>query len=117
MLSNHLPAKDIYVNINYLGHNGLIDLIFDRIGKDRSLTKDQVRLMIDKQGLIIDIWKYLNRDERLEFLKIINQFQRNNINYRINTSLVRGLHYYNRFVFEVNYRKYTIAGGGRYDGL
>lgn len=44
-----------------------------------------------------------------------------NINYRINSNLVRGLDYYNHTAFEIKTNQLgsqdTICGGGRYDGL
>jgi len=51
--------------------------------------------------------------ELLEFLDDLG------IKYDFDNSLVRGLDYYTKTVFEITYGKYqnSLAGGGRYDGL
>ena len=40
-----------------------------------------------------------------------------NINYNIDSGIVRGLDYYTKNVFEIISGEFTVCGGGRYDGL
>ncbi|MBD3244693.1 MAG: histidine--tRNA ligase [Candidatus Moranbacteria bacterium] len=57
------------------------------------------------------------------FKKTLSYLEEVNLKYEIDPSLVRGLDYYNRTVFEIVARdkegnnKYALLGGGRYDGL
>ncbi|BDV03693.1 MAG: histidine--tRNA ligase [Candidatus Hepatoplasma scabrum] len=85
-------------------------------------TKDQNDLLLLKKApKIID---YLNSNEKKNLALIENHLKMQNINYKINPFLVRGLDYYNDLVFEfVGLDKKslgaqaTIIGGGRYDFL
>ncbi len=62
---------------------------------------------------------YLCEDckEHLENVKVM--LENSNIDYEIDTNIVRGLDYYTRTVFEFIDKKsgLTVLGGGRYDGL
>jgi histidyl-tRNA synthetase len=62
---------------------------------------------------------YLCENCKNHFELLINFLSKNNINYKINSSLVRGLDYYTKTVFEVITERedIAIAGGGRYDNL
>ena len=40
-----------------------------------------------------------------------------NIKYEVDSSIVRGLDYYTKTVFEIISGDFTVCGGGRYDGL
>ncbi len=69
---------------------------------------------------------YLSNDARNHFKEVLQYLEEMGIQYRVNNSLVRGLNYYTRTVFEVikidvdengKEREITITGGGRYDGL
>lgn len=69
---------------------------------------------------------FLSTDARKHFKEVLQYLEEMNIPYRINPTLVRGLSYYSRTVFEVikietdekgNEREITITGGGRYDYL
>lgn len=69
---------------------------------------------------------YLSNDARNHFKEVLQYLEEMGIQYRVNNSLVRGLDYYTRTVFEViktdvdengKEREITITGGGRYDGL
>ncbi|MBD3238368.1 MAG: histidine--tRNA ligase [Candidatus Moranbacteria bacterium] len=57
------------------------------------------------------------------FKQVLGYLDELGLKYDIDTSLVRGLDYYNRTVFEIVARdlkgnnKYALVGGGRYDGL
>lgn len=76
---------------------------------------------------------FLSTDARNHFKEVLQYLEEMGIQYRINNSLVRGLDYYARTVFEVIKidvdesgaaqpdgkpgKEITITGGGRYDGL
>jgi len=69
---------------------------------------------------------FLSSDARLHFKEVIQYLEEMGIQYRVNNSLVRGLDYYSRTVFEViktdvdengKEKEITITGGGRYDYL
>jgi histidyl-tRNA synthetase len=77
---------------------------------------ENCRLSFKNLPLIID---YLCEECRFHFKVLVDFLNRNNINYRITGSLVRGLDYYTKTVFEVISEKedIAIAGGGRYDNL
>lgn len=69
---------------------------------------------------------YLSNDARSHFKEVLQYLEEMGIAYRINNSLVRGLDYYSRTVFEVikidvdengKEKEITITGGGRYNGL
>lgn len=69
---------------------------------------------------------FLSNDARHHFKEVIQYLEEMGIQYRVNNSLVRGLDYYSRTVFEVikldvdengKERDITITGGGRYDNL
>jgi len=49
-----------------------------------------------------------------QFKKYLNLL---NINYTIDSGIVRGLDYYTKTVFEIISGPFTVCGGGRYDGL
>jgi histidyl-tRNA synthetase len=68
----------------------------------------------------------LSPDARKHFKEVLQYLEEMAIPYRINNSLVRGLSYYSRTVFEVikvdvgedgKEKEITITGGGRYDYL
>lgn len=65
------------------------------------------------------ILNYLCDDCKNHFDTFVNFLLKFNINFSINSNLVRGLDYYTRTVFEVSTEKddIAIAGGGRYDNL
>jgi histidyl-tRNA synthetase len=69
---------------------------------------------------------FLSSDARNHFKEVIQYLEEMGIQYRVNNSLVRGLDYYSRTVFEVikvdqsedgKEREISITGGGRYDYL
>lgn len=69
---------------------------------------------------------YLSNDARNHFKEVLQYLEEMGIAYRINNSLVRGLDYYSRTVFEVikidvdetgKEKEITVTGGGRYNGL
>ena len=69
---------------------------------------------------------FLSPDARKHFKEVLQYLEEMGITYRINNSLVRGLSYYSRTVFEVikidkdengKEKEITITGGGRYNYL
>jgi len=65
---------------------------------------------------------HLCEDCRLHFHNLLEYLDELNLPYTINPHLVRGLDYYTKTVFEIwsgqeEGRKYSLGGGGRYDGL
>ncbi len=69
---------------------------------------------------------FLTNDARNHFKEVLQYLEEMGIQYRINNSLVRGLDYYSRTVFEIikvdvdesgKEKEITITGGGRYDYL
>lgn len=61
---------------------------------------------------------YLNKESKERFDKLQELLDLMDINYEIDTKLVRGLDYYNHTVFEVVLdNSYALGGGGRYNGL
>ena len=74
--------------------------------------------LLSKAPKIID---YLSKDAKDHFDGLCALLSENNISYKINNRLVRGLDYYNRTVFEWITKDLgsqgAVAGGGRYDLL
>lgn len=61
---------------------------------------------------------YLNEESKNRFEKLKDMLDLMEINYEVDTKLVRGLDYYNHVVFEVVLNdSYALGGGGRYNGL
>ena len=67
--------------------------------------------------------KYLTEEDKARFEKILFYLNQMNVNYEVDTSLVRGLDYYGGLVFEVHGSTSkgedlgALLGGGHYDGL
>jgi len=74
-------------------------------------------LLMDSQKLIDNLCESCEHD----FQKLVKLLKSENIDYEINTNLVRGLDYYNKTAFEFVSSEIgsqsAIAGGGRYDKL
>ena len=68
-----------------------------------------------------DITNFLNEDEKLAFAETIEALDMLQVEYRINTKLVRGMDYYTGTVFEFTVdslgAQNAVIGGGRYDNL
>lgn len=61
---------------------------------------------------------YLNEESKNRFDQLLSMLDMMDINYEVDTKLVRGLDYYNHMVFEVVLNNsYALGGGGRYNGL
>ena len=65
------------------------------------------------------ILDYLCEECKTHFENVKNSLDELNIEYEIDSSIVRGLDYYTKTVFEFISKKdgYTVLAGGRYDGL
>ena len=65
------------------------------------------------------ILDYLCEQCKTHFENVKNALDKLNIEYEIDSSIVRGLDYYTKTVFEFISKKdgYTVLAGGRYDGL
>ena len=78
----------------------------------------EMQSMLNSAPKLID---YLSSDAKQHFDNLCSILKAHNLEFKINTRLVRGLDYYNRTVFEWVSNDLgsqgTIAGGGRYDYL
>jgi histidyl-tRNA synthetase len=78
----------------------------------------QMQSMLNSAPKLID---YLSNDAKQHFEDLCSILKEHNLEFKINTRLVRGLDYYNRTVFEWVSSDLgsqgTIAAGGRYDYL
>lgn len=131
----------VHLEINSLGSNearaeyrdklvAFLQPIKDQLDEDsqRRLETNPLRILDSKnpevQTLVKDAPKlsdHLDEESKQHFERLCKILDTNNISYRVNTNLVRGLDYYNRTVFEWVTDKLgaqgTICAGGRYDGL
>lgn len=68
-----------------------------------------------------DFFSYLDDDSRTHFAQLCALLDAANVTYRVNPTLVRGLDYYGKTVFEwvttALGAQGTVMGGGRYDAL
>ncbi|NQX84008.1 MAG: histidine--tRNA ligase [Mycoplasmataceae bacterium] len=115
-----------------------VDFIKKELGKNVNLLSDDSKVRINSNPLrILDsknkrdielvnklpsIYDFLSPEEKETFDKICKFLDEYNIKYEIDHLLVRGLDYYNDFVFEVvdesnSSRTNSILGGGRYSTL
>lgn len=135
-----LGLKDVTVKINSIGgietrnkyREALINHFKDNIDefcddcKER-LEKNPLRILdckIDNNNMLIknapSILDYLNEDEKDNFEKIKNYLDVLDIDYEVDSNLVRGLDYYTNVVFEFesSIKDFgSIGGGGRYNNL
>lgn len=133
-----LGLKDITVKLNSLGDaesrenykKALLDYLKphqDELCDDckRRLNVNPLRILdckIDGDSSILKnapkTIDYLNKESKEYFDKIKEALDALEINYKVDTSLVRGLDYYNHTVFEIVLKdSYALGGGGRYDSL
>lgn len=135
-----LGLKDIVAKINSIGgietrnkyRDALINHFKNNIDefcddcKER-LEKNPLRILdckIDCDNELIktapSILDYLNDEEKDNFNKILKYLDVLDINYKVDSCLVRGLDYYTNVVFEFesNIKDFgSIGGGGRYNNL
>ena len=89
------------------------------------LNKNPLRILDCKVDADSDIIKnapttldYLNEESKNRFESLKELLDLMEIEYEVDTRLVRGLDYYNHTVFEVFYNdSFALGGGGRYNGL
>ncbi|RLA07772.1 MAG: histidine--tRNA ligase [Gammaproteobacteria bacterium] len=146
LLVNRLWQKlsidsDIELEINSLGDNNtrishkkeLLDYFNNNLSSldedsKKRLHTNPLRILDTKNPAMAELIKnapnildFLDDESKLNFNLFKDILQKNNVAYKINQNLVRGLDYYNRTVFEFKTTKLgssdTICGGGRYDGL
>ena len=138
-LIKEFGIKDFDLEINCLGDNeSLLNLanqvkVFAKDNK-KLIRSDDLKI-IDKNPLrfldkAIHKYDFKNMPSSLEyiskksmdrFLRIQDLLKENGIIFKINSQLVRGIDYYNDFVFEIKSKNLgaqdTILAGGRYDNL
>ncbi|MCB1197749.1 MAG: histidine--tRNA ligase [Deltaproteobacteria bacterium] len=92
------------------------------------LQENPLRLLDSKNPNLQDaianvpsILDYLNDDSKQFFDDVLEGLTVNNVDFAVNTSIVRGLDYYCDTSFEIKVddlgAQDTVVGGGRYDGL
>ena len=138
-----LGLQEVKVNINTLGdkesrdnyRKALVDYFKPHIDclcedcKER-FNKNPLRILDCKVDAESDILKnapitidYLNEDSKKRFDDVKKYLTLLEVDYEVNTRLVRGLDYYNHTVFEIEAKvegfgsNNVLAGGGRYNGL
>ncbi len=143
MLLQILGLKGVKVKINSLGdkesrdnyRKALVDYFKPHIKElcedcnDR-IDKNPLRILdckVDKDNkLLKDAPKtidYLNEESKKRFESVKEYLNELEIDYEVDTRLVRGLDYYNHTVFEIEASvegfgsNNVLAGGGRYNGL
>jgi len=143
LLFKMLGLKGIKVKINSLGdresrdnyRKALIDYFTPNIDKlcedcNERLNKNPLRILdckVDKDSEILKnapkTLDYLNEESKERFEKVKEFLDEYEIDYEVDTNLVRGLDYYNHTVFEIEAEvegfgaNNVLGGGGRYNGL
>ncbi len=133
-----LGLDDITIKINSLGDSesrkryreALLNYFephIDELCEDckERLHKNPLRILDCKVDADSEILKnapktldYLNEESTSRFEKLKDLLDLMDIQYEVDTKLVRGLDYYNHIVFEVVLNdSYALGGGGRYNGL
>ena len=124
------------LQLNYLGdkkslqkyNEYLKEYLPETSNLPKYVMKNPIRALDSKDESIKNIMSkaesiknFLNKTQLEEFKKIKSKLDNIGIEYEENTSLVRGLDYYNGLVFEFLSddlgAQNAILGGGRYDGL
>ena len=134
-----LNINDVNLNLNSIGcpkcRGEYQKVLKEFIGKNLSLYCDTCKTRFDKNPMrILDCKEkrckelnvgapmmidYLCDECKEHFENVKNALESLNIEYSIDSSIVRGLDYYTKTVFEFVDSKtgLTVLGGGRYDGL
>lgn len=134
-------ANDIDLELNSLGsaasraaYREALVTYFSKYEKDldadsrRRLVTNPLRILDSKdegtRALMAEVpllSEFLDDDSRRHFDSLREILDRNQLPYRVNPFIVRGLDYYNKTVFEwvtgTLGAQGTVCGGGRYDGL
>ena len=140
---NLLGLKGVKVNINTLGdkesremyHKALMDYFKPYLNElcddcNRRFEKNPLRILDCKVDADKEFMKcaprmtdYLNEVSKEHFSLVKNYLDAMNIDYEVNSNIVRGLDYYTHTVFEVvaDIKDFgsqnVLAGGGRYNNL
>ena len=143
MLLQILGLKGVKVKINTLGdkesrdnyRNALIDYFKPHIKElcedcNERLLKNPLRILdckVDKDNNILKnapkTIDYLNESSKKRFESVKEYLDELEIEYEVDSKIVRGLDYYNHTVFEIEASvegfgsNNVLAGGGRYNGL
>lgn len=143
LLFKLLGLKGIKVRINSLGDKTsrdlykkvLVDYFKPNIKElcidcQNRLEKNPLRILdckVDKDNPILknapSTLDYLNEESKEYFNKVKEYLNELDIEYEVDTKLVRGLDYYNHTIFEIEAdiegfgSNNVLAGGGRYNGL
>ena len=134
-------ADEIHLELNSIGttecraayKSELVSyLVKHRDGLDedsmRRLETNPLRILDSKepktQELLVDapmLTDFLDKESQTHFDQLRGLLDQNQLFYQVNPSIVRGLDYYNKTVFEWVTGSLgaqgTVCGGGRYDGL
>ena len=140
-LFRQLGISGVKLSLNTLGdmesrkayRQALIDYLTpfeNQLSEDsrRRLNENPLRVLDSKEAEDIAIVKnapaildYLNETSKAYFEEVKALLEALNIEYTIDSNMVRGLDYYNDTIFEfiVNFdgKELTVCGGGRYAGL
>ncbi len=128
---------DLSVNINSIGcpecrakyNAALKEFLAERVDRlcdtcKSRFDRNPLRILDCKselcQGLVADapkILDYICDDCRDHFEGLKKSLDNIGISYKVDDSIVRGLDYYTKTVFEIISGGFTVCGGGRYDGL
>ena len=140
---NELGIKDVYISINNIGNittrtkwvkalSKYFEKYHDQLTEDsiNRINTNPLRILDDKIDVQKDfvknapsIDKFLSNEEIDYFDKIISGLKKQNVHFKIDKTLVRGLDYYTNFVFEIKSNspklaaQSTLIGGGRYNNL
>lgn len=138
---NEIGIRNVTLQLNSLGNaesraayrQALIDYLMplkENLSKDsqRRLEENPLRVLDSKEKedkLAVEnapsILDYLDEESQTHFQAVRSLLEALEIPYIINTSMVRGLDYYNHTIFEftadVAGNELTICAGGRYDSL
>lgn len=140
-LYNRLGLKNLQVDINSIGdtacriayRKALQDYLRNR--QEELSADSKVRLELNPLRILDSkdpkdkeitasapsILDFLSEECKEHFIRVQSLLKLLGIPFHVNTSLVRGLDYYNRTVFEIVAGELgaqnSIVGGGRYDGL
>ena len=141
ILKELLVDKKIELHINSLGDKNTLTLFkkalsiyFNKFKKDLSddslkkISSNPLRILDSKNSKDQDICKkapqifeFYSKEADEKFSNIQKYLSSLSVNFKINSSLVRGLDYYCHTVFEFKTNDLgsqgTLIGGGRYDGL
>ncbi len=111
--------------INFINKN--FSYLLNKIKVNKNNNINLIKLIDSKDKYILDILNYIpsitefvNKNSLFNFKNICNNLDILGIKYKWNKNLVRGIDYYNDFVFEWKDnldKKNTICSGGRYNEL